>query len=738
MFSRIDAPSPLTSHSTGLSVEASVPSINIQVEGPDDLPESRATWTSKSLDIVSRSSASAYSGGQTLAIYHLSSLVSPLVSAALVHIVPPRASSLAIDRLRRLLESLLRVKNDIYLDILDIVAYGNSESRVMGLRALSTYWPKAVGYPLVGLPLPQIGFQDAARSRFKHIQQYIPWQFPRKTISSETASTVIDTNICERCGRSVEGFGLLCISASFTPHHLDCLNSNDHLIMSQYATETGVKVAAVRFCHVPHNPKASVFTPLDGETTSSRYLLVAKGHTLRLVNVFQLVLCFVCRKPLWGIVAQGYKCDKCHGFAHGSCLDHAGDLPVCSLPAETGSVADIRIDWDTLRRGFLAYYSKLAVTETDVLSSTTEDIMVLHSVLALQLSIVESGIAGGTVAVQQAISPMNSSDHIDPFELSYLAELYDAYLRSDRLTTSAALEDYLSSRMPTARDLVVSDQGIFSIGLLSFIVALLRSPLDYVPPSSSLLQVQGDNRPSNNFAQSLEAMETSLMRDILVRDFGLHSEIAFHHLIEFIHQLGFLARADAGPLVFPPAASTSSTTCVFPVPLLVDASPCVETLVVAIEKCLSDHDLTVQEHGFLLLVRRCWPDAYSSRYALERLTRAVAKWIVDDSQLFEVARDTAHAAKARTAHEKRSSMGPSGASYLHVKGRLAQTYAARWLRELHDDDPFDYAEVLFAVTASISAEAEAPSSLYLAQSQNDGNDRLQARLPFFVFKGLVN
>ncbi len=70
--------------------------------------------------------------------------------------------------------------------------------------------------------------------------------------------------------------------------------------------------------------------------------------------------------------------------------------------------------------------------------------------------------------------------------------------------------------------------------------------------------------------------------------------------------------------------------CFFPLPLGLDLSIDVETLVSAIEACLCDIDLYVNEFGFLLLTRRMWPDGLMSDYALKRLARSVFAWIINE------------------------------------------------------------------------------------------------------------
>ena len=78
--------------------------------------------------------------------------------------------------------------------------------------------------------------------------------------------------------------------------------------------------------------------------------------------------------------------------------------------------------------------------------------------------------------------------------------------------------------------------------------------------------------------------------------------------------------------------------CSFPIPMGLEVSTEVETLVAAIEGCLSDIDLSVNEAGLLLLVRRFWPDGMLTEYALRRLSKALLAWILAEvcAHLFRV------------------------------------------------------------------------------------------------------
>ncbi|KAG0337119.1 hypothetical protein BG000_005818 [Podila horticola] len=77
--------------------------------------------------------------------------------------------------------------------------------------------------------------------------------------------------------------------------------------------------------------------------------------------------------------------------------------------------------------------------------------------------------------------------------------------------------------------------------------------------------------------------------------------------------------------------------CMFPFVTAIDPSSQVENLIHAIWRCLSSVDLSINECGFLLLNRQCWPDPFMSDYTAERLVGCVFHWLLlEDDQLFVI------------------------------------------------------------------------------------------------------
>ncbi|KAG0199919.1 hypothetical protein BGX28_006884 [Mortierella sp. GBA30] len=93
-------------------------------------------------------------------------------------------------------------------------------------------------------------------------------------------------------------------------------------------------------------------------------------------------------------------------------------------------------------------------------------------------------------------------------------------------------------------------------------------------------------------------------------------------------------------------ANYRSVHCLFPIVTAIDPTPDVENLIHAVWRCLSSVDLAVNECGFLLLTRQCWPDPFMSDYTAERLVGCIFHWLLlEDDQLFVIHKNYASKGK---------------------------------------------------------------------------------------------
>ncbi|KAF7363481.1 hypothetical protein MSAN_01004000 [Mycena sanguinolenta] len=95
---------------------------------------------------------------QTQSVYYLSSLIPPLLAAVLESVDVVAGSESRVDvihRFYRLVDVIVTAKPDAYLDVLEVAAYHTPAKR-SAMSLLATFWPKAIGHPVVGKTLPTI------------------------------------------------------------------------------------------------------------------------------------------------------------------------------------------------------------------------------------------------------------------------------------------------------------------------------------------------------------------------------------------------------------------------------------------------------------------------------------------------------------------------------------------------------------------------------------------------------
>lgn len=574
---------------------------------------------------------------QDIAVYYLSSLVEPLLSAILENVDLFQEANVVTHRFHHLFTRLTQQKPDVYLDLLGVIAYHNPKSRYAAISLLTSYWPKSVGHVVVTRPIsetssiPGAGRPDRRSSVTRRLQlaqdhpyahQFIPWRFspPAYPVVFEGLAP----NHCRACSDSIEGFGLLC-PFCMCAVHFDCYDYPDGSFFTEYSLQSDPdmqKVAVHRFCHVlPHRRGNSALT------------VRKEQHVFHMVNTFSMSLCCLCRKPLWGTVMQGYKCGACHLFAHAECLaSSSSSLTRCRAMAVDSS--SVTIPYSDLRQSFVEHYRDLLLTEADLVGATHEEISVLYAVLWTQLQILNNGVALGSVVVSKDTSSEEKID-MEEFELHYLVELYEAYLSGGRLPVSTSLMDYLAENRLQPRDNTV----YFDWNTLAFIASIIKLPPSSDYPDNadanallSVSQASGRHGGSSDeeSCYPYEIASLAHIRDRMGDALGVHRDVAARRLLVHLHHLGLLERQDSRPSLFDDGMDPERMQCLFPLPFGFDITLEVETLVATIEACLSDLNLSVNEVGFLLLIRRFWPDSMLSNYSFRRLSKAILSWILSE------------------------------------------------------------------------------------------------------------
>lgn len=587
-------------------------------------------WSSSASSDLQRKSTNA--PRQPLSLYYLASLTPPLIASVLEHVDIASESNPRVEvlhRLHQLLQLIVNTKPDAYLDFLQVVAYHSPRARRAAASLLTVFWPKAVGHVTISKPFPASRYLDFASSLSRthvpedhpYAHQFVPWFFvPYSNQVSASGESQAD---CRGCTKPISGYGLLC-PFCMCAVHFDCYDipEGSRLVNYSMASDQNVKrIAIFRFS----------LTLQDRWDLGPR-VIQKHRHLFRRVNLFTLSLCFVCRMPLWGCFMQGLKCTSCDRFVHPSCAT-SSNVPLCATSSIDSTY--VTIQWAELRRSCVDFYSDiLSMTEESIAARSYEEISIFSAVLGAQVRLMTNGIALGSIVImQRGKSAAHSKEfRVDEFELQRLLGWCESHLRSETLPSSFAVEDYLRENGVDR----VNHSMMYDWSNLIYISTFIKSP--YTPPlptarsSSDLLSVAQpevfDDLESEAANYPFEVVTISHMRDALGYELGIQSDAAARLFLSHVHHLGFLNRKDMLPTLFDNQGPDKTTQCVFPLPLGLDLSADVETLFASVEASLAELDLSINEFGFLLLIRRLWPNGMASAYALQRLTRAILSWIL--------------------------------------------------------------------------------------------------------------
>ncbi|KAH8117558.1 hypothetical protein DFH11DRAFT_1504486 [Phellopilus nigrolimitatus] len=658
---------------------------------------------------------------QSLEIYYLSSVIGPLVTAILDNVDLMTQDLVLSHRIHKFFSFLADCKPDTPFDLLEVVAYHSAQARYFAACLLQTFWPKAFGHLCISKPFPLLTYSETLqaaglqrsqqRVAHPHFHQFVPWHFsPAPSSVLFEGSSLHD---CHSCSKQIVDFGLLC-PFCMCAVHANCYDSSDGTFLSHYpvANERSTqRVAVHRFSYV--RPHRLGFEP---------EVLKKDQHAFRLANVFTLSLCGICHLPLWGYFAQGYRCASCNQYVHTSCLhgQEFGQLPNCHSEPDTSRIT---ITWALLRSSFVEFYYDFIINEEDIDKRTHEEMSMYWSLLWIQLQLLKYGIASGSVIVTQTRPSSSNAQEggIDNFELQHHVKIYETYLGSGRLRLAPMLQDLLQKNSYSSRFVFI----LFDWPILLYITSLIKStPLKGDENGNNLLNVamaRGDEIPSDLAMYPADVVPVAHLRDALACNFGLEQNQAACIMLGHLRHLGFYDSADLPEDLFLTCDRPLEVPCSFFLPLGLDISPNVESLVVAVESCLQDLDISVNESGFLLLTRKLWPNGMASDYAQSRLTRAVLAWVLsEDDNLVIILRE--YVAKNKnlpgvplpadsrtwpnTMPTRSGSSGSvnNGNDYVTCRKHLLTKYATRWLFALHCQNPELYISLLFETVTDIARD----------------------------------
>ena len=291
------------------------------------------------------------------------------------------------------------------------------------------------------------------------------------------------------------------------------------------------------------------------------------------------------------------------------------------------------ISLSDLQSSFNREVRDICLPEDELVNRTYDEVAVLYGALWTQRQIFESGLSSGSIRVSSGDSKQLSSDILD---ILFILKIYEAYLQAHDMEASNAAADF--ARVSMSGNLL-GQGSLFSDRYLTYCTALLRAPLNpYIaaPSSDGLLAAQNifsavDVLEPGDTSGAFESLELSVLRNALATDLNIHDDGIAMLFFDQLRLLGLCTVSQSG--ITSRDATTRDAAAdqpwySFTLPLLMDSSPTVELLILAIEVMLDDLDLTLNEQAFNLLVSRAWPSLLCSPHALERLGNAAISWVM--------------------------------------------------------------------------------------------------------------
>lgn len=636
-----------------------------------------------------------------------------LVAVASIDMNTARLTTLF--RVHRLVSLVLNAKPDVGSDLLEIIAQGSTDASQRAFDMLTTYFPLCTGHNTIARRPPLCTYM-AQRMKWETGQErelgeddmeshhYIPWR------GSDSGS-----DVCQTCEKVCEGFCVRCTMCQGIKH-VDCLLLyGDERV--KWATTviggSGSKPAMPKYEDVTVKyskciPRLDEKVHDGGPTQNSPEATIRTvgQHTFHLVNLFTLTLCGDCREPLWGTSKQAYVCiGQCQRFFHPHCIEQmkARGSTLC----RPGIEAFVNINEPNLKRD--PFTTTTAVVQESFARSASlicrepgrlaklsfDEAALLYSNLWIQHEIYSNGIRAGSIRFSGELPP-------DPLTVPGTTALlgqYKDHLSQCEKQASAALQDYSRTTGESIRD---ARDLLWRPRYLEYCSALLKAPFDPSDTASASQQLLTPGQPSpyepDPPTTAFEALGMSSVRQSMANDLNIKDHVAASILLERMRAFGLCAVPQCRA-VGPEQIQDRHLLVTFPIPLLLDSSPSVELLVLAIEQLLDVADLTANEQAFHLLCNRAWPSPMCSAYALERLGGAVLSWVMDsDDVLHFVVKN--YASKAKRPPGVRVARGPSRgttavATYKDDRKRMFELYAKPWLAALHELDSSLYASLAY-------------------------------------------
>lgn len=561
-------------------------------------------------------------------------------------------------RFNETLSTIVRLKDDAYADIVDVVAFESSKSRRAAIEALTTFWPRAFGHLVLSGPLQVMSYDEflrqidhlnsqslhvrynshpqpppRAQSIVKDIHEFIIWRFQAAPVTSTSSQSKarsrnrISAN-CAVCTKPIVGLGLFCPCCTLAVHTDRCYDHEGGVDRLKYTTRDGQQE---KICMIRYSRR------LPQRQSDAQEEIRKDRHHFQSIHLLSLTLCFLCRKPSWGCYDQGLRCSSCLHFAHLACIEKASaskELPSCrSVPFSYKSVT---IQWDVLRRSWVDFYTTLLWKEDELFQKSYDEVSVAYGIFWMELELLQAATKSGSLVVEQSSPklqppPRTNAPTYDTFELHYFVALYSAQLSGSRLPKSRNSLEYVDN----CGNIEAETSLVHHLPLLLLAASVIKLPQMAPTGNGEMLQVTSEETADESLPHPYEIVSLAHIRDALGHEAGLHSDTTARFVMSQLYRLGIFARVDSSPEIFQSSdLAPADVMCTFPSTLAIDASTSVEALFASIQACLEDLDISINEFGFLLLVRRCWPSSLMTDYALSRLASLVLAWVLTEVWLF--------------------------------------------------------------------------------------------------------
>lgn len=554
-----------------------------------------------------------------------------LLSAILENIpvlTPPSEVPL---QLRQALKFMVEMKEDSNMDLISVVAYSlpSSVSRRPALSILAAQWPRAMGHTFETLPLPtpaalvssSEASRDAQHNANPHPHQFIPWCFLPNPVQDTLG--IPPRGTCAMCTKPITEFGLTC-TGCLTACHMDCYDYPSGNALTQYFTtqnSSTQRIAVFRYCDVS--------LPVNAPESD---VIHVHQHVFVPVNLFTLTLCLCCQEPLWGTIMQAHRCLLCSRFIHKSCILASLQSRHPCQPNELNASA-VTIAWDALVRSFTKHHRDMLWTGTDFDDKSHPEVSILQTYLWTQEKIFEYGLAMGSLVV---------SGRRGKFELQTVLEACKRHMTSKEPSAHPTLYTYFQ----TVKQLPGPHAFVYDLPLLAYIAGHLKRSLEgevefsnsgslHETSSKWFSDLPGDMEDELSIIQkagtSFEVVSQHHLMRVLHRELNVFQWNCQRIILDHLVITGFIERVDRSSTFYNDDDRLDHVYFRFPLPLMHDKTFYEAAIWLAgVEKNLASIDLSINEMGFLALVRLFMPNAMTPEDMQELGARAILKWIINE------------------------------------------------------------------------------------------------------------